>query len=46
MTVGFAIGNGVVRVLLVGLAIGLVLYILQLPKPPEPAGVTDDANRQ
>ena len=45
MTVGFAIGNAVVRVLLVDLAVGLVLYIFQLPaKPPGPAGVTGDAS--
>ena len=41
ITVGFAIDNTPVRVLLIGLAIGLVTYILQLPtKPREPAAVT------
>lgn len=43
ITVGFAIDSTVVRVLLIGLAIGLVVYILQLPtKPPEPAGLPAD----
>ena len=31
ITVAFAIENPVVRVLLIGLAVGLVVYILQLP---------------
>ena len=43
ITVGFAIDNTVARVLLIGLAIGLVVYILQLPtKPREPAAVAAD----
>ena len=43
ITVGFAIDNTAIRVSLVALAIGLVIYILQLPtKPREPAtGPTD-----
>ena len=43
ITVGFAIDSGVVRVLLIGLAIGLVVYILQLPtKRPEAVAATCD----
>ncbi|MDE0169436.1 MAG: YbaN family protein [bacterium] len=43
ITVGFAIDSTVVRVLLIGLAIGLVVYILQLPtKHPESAAATPD----
>ena len=43
ITVGFAIDSTVVRVLLIGLAVGLVVYILQLPtKHPESAAVTCD----
>ena len=43
ITVGFAIDNTVVRVLLVALAIGLVIYILQLPtKHPESVTSTSD----
>ena len=44
ITVGFAIDNTVVRILLIGLAIGLVVYILQLPtKPRESKVVTADS---
>lgn len=43
ITVGFAIDSTVVRVLLIGLAVGLVVYILQLPtKHPESSPVTSD----
>ena len=38
VTVAFAVDNAPVRMLLIGLAIGLVVYILRLPtKRPEPA---------
>lgn len=43
ITVGFAIDNTVIRVSLIALAIGLVVYILQLPtKPREPAPIAAD----
>ena len=41
VTVGFAVDNAAVRIMLIGLAIGLVVYILRLPtKRPEPAADT------
>ena len=43
LTVGFAVDNGPVRIGLIGLAIGLIVYILRLPtKQPQPAGMTVD----
>ena len=43
ITVGFAIDNALVRVLLIGLAIGLVIYIFRLPtKHPQPVSVVRD----
>ena len=43
ITVGFAIDNTTVRVLLIGLAIGLVVYILRLPtKPPAAVSAVSD----
>lgn len=43
ITVGFAIDHTVIQVSLIGLAIGLVIYILQLPtKPREPATIAAD----
>lgn len=43
ITVGFAIDNTAIRVSLIALAIGLVIYILQLPtKPREPAPIAAD----